>query len=156
MTRPDLETIFETKMVSSWSQDYFETKMSHYLEWQDWSRDHFGDHNGLDPGLETGIGTKMSHSASGSINHSSKSFHSIWERWKPFIAWVISVKILSREIPPRFKSSMKLVFWTKDVEWVEVLKALGLLCLWQCLWLTFRNVGAKITFISANNTNEHF
>ena len=37
MTRPDLETIFETKM-------------SHYLEWRDWSRDHFWDQNGLDSG----------------------------------------------------------------------------------------------------------
>ena len=50
-----------------------------------------------------------------------------------FIARVIRVEILSREIPPRFKSSMKLLFWAKDVEWVKVLIALGLLCLWQCL-----------------------
>ena len=62
VTRPDLETIFETKMVSNRSRDHFETKMSHYLEWRDWSRDHFRDQNGLDSGLETSIDTKMSHS----------------------------------------------------------------------------------------------
>ena len=65
VTRPDLETIFETKMVSNRSRDHFETKMSHYLEWRDWSRDHFRDQNGLDSGLETSIDTKMSHSACG-------------------------------------------------------------------------------------------
>ena len=54
-------------------------------------------------------------------------------RWKPFIVLFIEVEIFSREIPPRFKSSMKLLFWTKGVEWVKVLNALGLLCLWQCL-----------------------
>ena len=48
VTRPDLETIFETKMVSNRSRDHFETKMSHYLEWRDWSR----DQNGLDSGIE--------------------------------------------------------------------------------------------------------
>ena len=36
-------------MVSNRSRDHFETKMSHYLEWQDWSRDHFRDQNGLKP-----------------------------------------------------------------------------------------------------------
>ena len=45
-----------------WSRDHFETKMSHYLEWRDRSRDHFRDQNGLDSGLETSIDTKMSHS----------------------------------------------------------------------------------------------
>ena len=39
--------------------------MSHYLEWRDWSRDHFQDQNGLDSGLETSIDTKMSHSVQG-------------------------------------------------------------------------------------------
>ena len=52
MTRPDLETVFETvfetKMISSQSRDHFETNMSHYLEWRDWSR----DQNGLDSGIE--------------------------------------------------------------------------------------------------------
>ena len=62
VTRPDLETIFETKMVSNWSRDHFETKMSHYLEWRDWFRDHIRDQNGLNSGLETSIDTKMSHS----------------------------------------------------------------------------------------------
>ena len=62
VTRPDLETIFETKMVSKWSRDHFETRMSHYLEWRDWFRDHIRDQNGLNSGLETSIDTKMSHS----------------------------------------------------------------------------------------------
>ena len=62
VTRPDLETIFETKMVSNWSRDHFETKMSHYLEWRDWFRDHIRDQNSLNSGLETSIDTKMSHS----------------------------------------------------------------------------------------------
>ena len=63
VTRPDLETIFETKMVSNRSRDHFETKMSHYLEWRDWFRDHIRDQNGLNSGLETSTDTKMSHSA---------------------------------------------------------------------------------------------
>ena len=62
VTRPDLETIFETKMVSKWSRDHFETRMSHYLEWRDWFRDHIRDQNSLNSGLETSIDTKMSHS----------------------------------------------------------------------------------------------
>ena len=28
---------------------------------------------------------------------------------------------------------LKLLLWTKGVEWVKVLNALGLLCLWQCI-----------------------
>ena len=73
VTRPDLETIFETKMVSNRSRDHFETKMSHYLEWRDWSRDHFRDQNGLDSGLETSIDTKMSHSGRGSKRRGTSS-----------------------------------------------------------------------------------
>ena len=70
VTRPDLETIFETKMVSKWSRDHFETRMSHYLEWRDWFRDHIRDQNSLNSGLETSIDTKMSHSAySVFLNH---------------------------------------------------------------------------------------
>ena len=62
VTRPGLETVFETKMVSCRSRDHSETKMSHCLDGRDWSRDHFRDQNGLDSGLKTGIDTKMSHS----------------------------------------------------------------------------------------------
>ena len=73
MTRPDLETIFETKMVSNRSRDHFETKMSHYLEWRDWFRDHIRDQNGLNSGLETSIDTKMSHSESNQSNQFNQS-----------------------------------------------------------------------------------
>ena len=37
------------------------------------------------------------------------------------------------EVWPRYQSLLKLLFWTKDVEWVNVLNALG--PLWQCLIL---------------------
>ena len=36
------------------------------------------------------------------------------------------------EVSPRFQSLMKLLLWTKVVERVKVLNALGPLCLWQC------------------------
>ena len=39
------------------------------------------------------------------------------------------------EVWPRFQSFLKLLLWTKGVEWIEVLNALGPLCLWQCFYL---------------------
>ena len=36
------------------------------------------------------------------------------------------------EVWPRFQSLSKLLLWYKVFEWVKVLNALGLLCLWQC------------------------
>ena len=57
VTRPDLETVFETKMVSRpvW-RPFWDQNVTLY---GDWSRDPFWDQNGL----ETSIKTKMSHSA---------------------------------------------------------------------------------------------
>ena len=43
VTRLDLETIFETKIVSSWSRDHFETKMLHYQEWETEIINYIGD-----------------------------------------------------------------------------------------------------------------
>ena len=37
------------------------------------------------------------------------------------------------EVWPRFQSLLKLLLWTKAVEWVKVLNASGRSCLWQCL-----------------------
>ena len=34
----------------------------------------------------------------------------------------------------RFQSLLKLLLWSKGVEWVKVLNALGPLCLWQCFF----------------------
>ena len=39
------------------------------------------------------------------------------------------------EVWPRFQSLLKLLLWTKGVEWVKVLDALSPLCLWQCFLL---------------------
>ena len=39
------------------------------------------------------------------------------------------------EVLPRFQSLLKLLLWNKVVEWVNVLNALGPLCLWQCFAL---------------------
>ena len=40
------------------------------------------------------------------------------------------------EVWPRFQSLLKLLLWTKGVEWVKVLNALGPLCLWKCFSLS--------------------
>ena len=37
------------------------------------------------------------------------------------------------EVWPRFACLLKVLFWTKGVEWVKVLNTLSPLCLWQCL-----------------------
>ena len=57
------------------------------------------------------------------------------------------------EVWPSFQSLLKLLLLIRGVEWVKVLNSLNLLCLWQCLWWTLRNVGANIIFISAIQTN---
>ena len=36
------------------------------------------------------------------------------------------------EVRPRLESLLKLLLWTKRVEWLKVLYILGPLCLWQC------------------------
>ena len=38
------------------------------------------------------------------------------------------------ELWPRFQSFLKLLLWTKVVEWVKVLNALGPMCLLQCFF----------------------
>ena len=47
------------------------------------------------------------------------------------------------EVWSRFQSLLKLLPWTKGVEWVKVLNTLGLLCLLQCffVWLTLKLSG---------------
>ena len=59
------------------------------------------------------------------------------KRWDPL--WM---SVCPTEVRPKFQSLLNLVHmqcamcnahWTKGVEWVKVLIALGLLCLWQCL-----------------------
>ena len=39
----------------------------------------------------------------------------------------------TRWVWPRYQSLLKLLLWTKVVEWVRVLNAMGPFCLWQCL-----------------------
>ena len=41
----------------------------------------------------------------------------------------------NHDVWPRFQSLLKLLLWTKDVEWVKVHNVLGPLCPWQCLYL---------------------
>ena len=38
------------------------------------------------------------------------------------------------EVWPTFQSLLKLLLWTKGVEWVKILYVLGPLCLWQCFF----------------------
>ena len=48
------------------------------------------------------------------------------------------------EVWPRFPTLLKLLLWTKVVEWLKVLNALGPLCLWQCFLLIFFVYGSHV------------
>ena len=47
------------------------------------------------------------------------------------------VKQDQAEVWPRFQSLLKLLLWTKGIEWVKVFNALGPLCLKQCLYFSW-------------------
>ena len=50
-----------------------------------------------------------------------------------FMYFLLLVNWNQTQVWPIYQSLLKLLLWTKGVEWVKVLIALGLLCLWQCL-----------------------
>ena len=65
----------------------------------------------------------------------------IWICWSCCIGFVRVVILISRHLPkkladlwPTFQSLLKLLLWTKGVDWVKAFNALGLLCLWQCFY----------------------
>ena len=52
--------------------------------------------------------------------------------------WILSMYFShfanKAEVWPTFQSLLKLLLWTKGVEWVKILNVLGPLCLWQCFF----------------------
>ena len=60
------------------------------------------------------------------------------------------------EVWPRFQSSLKLLLWTKGVEWVKVLNSLGLLYFWQRLFYYKRHHLITIECCNDDNIKEAF
>ena len=66
----------------------------------------------------------------------SRSFEMDLSKWSIWIFDLcFSCPVPNQTVWPGFQSLLKLQLWTKDVDWVEVLNALGPLCLWQCLFV---------------------
>ena len=55
------------------------------------------------------------------------------------------------EVWPRVQSSLKLLLWTKGVEWVKAVNALCLLCLWQCFLMKQRRVATFLHLVAINS-----